>query len=153
MCLCIAGIEDLENWHGKPIPKDRVDALLNDLQSQIQSPNKVLSPELPQEDAKPVDYSPIRLPTPPAYKLGDKVTHWMTPCIFFFFNPLASSHTFRFYTSAKCILFAHSLAHWCYLYTQCIAYQLFLQESCLMDLWLFCVVRWMLYLFVFVCIL
>lgn len=69
----LSGVEDLENWHGKPIPKDRVDALLKDLQSQIQSPNKVLTPELPQEDAKPVDHSPICLPTPPAYKLGDKV--------------------------------------------------------------------------------
>ncbi|XP_076133211.1 transketolase-like protein 2 [Alosa pseudoharengus] len=66
-------IEDLDNWHGKPIPKDRVDALLKDLQSQIQSPNKVLTPEMPQEDAKPVDYSAIRLPSPPAYKLGDKI--------------------------------------------------------------------------------
>ncbi|XP_062396627.1 transketolase-like protein 2 [Sardina pilchardus] len=69
----LKGIEDLDNWHGKPIPKDRVDALLNDLKSQIQSPNKVLTPEMPQEDAKPVDYSPIRLPTPPAYKKGDKI--------------------------------------------------------------------------------
>ncbi|XP_041953612.1 transketolase-like protein 2 [Alosa sapidissima] len=66
-------IEDLDNWHGKPIPKDRVDTLLKDLQSQIQSPNKVLTPEMPQEDAKPVDYSAIRLPSPPAYKLGDKI--------------------------------------------------------------------------------
>ncbi|KAL2104292.1 hypothetical protein ACEWY4_001160 [Coilia grayii] len=67
------GIEDMDNWHGKPIPKDRVDALLEQLQGQIQSPNKVLSPELPQEDAQPVDHSAICLPSPPAYKLGDKV--------------------------------------------------------------------------------
>ena len=65
--FCNIGIEDKDNWHGKPIPKDRVDALLADLQSQIQSPNKSLSPELPQEDVKPADRSAIRLPSPPAY--------------------------------------------------------------------------------------
>ncbi|XP_012672142.1 transketolase-like protein 2 [Clupea harengus] len=67
------GIEDKDNWHGKPIPKDRVDALLADLQSQIQSPNKSLSPELPQDDVKPADRSAIRLPSPPAYNKGDKI--------------------------------------------------------------------------------
>uniref|UniRef100_A0AAY4D6C3 Transketolase n=1 Tax=Denticeps clupeoides TaxID=299321 RepID=A0AAY4D6C3_9TELE len=68
------GIEDQENWHGKPIPKDKVDALLSHLQSLIQSPNKTLIPELPAEDAKPADNSPICLPSPPAYNLGDKVS-------------------------------------------------------------------------------
>jgi len=67
------GIEDMDNWHGKPIPKDRMEAVLADLQAQIQSPNKVMTPEAPQEDAKAVDYSAIRLPSPPAYKLGDKI--------------------------------------------------------------------------------
>lgn len=66
-------IEDLDNWHGKPIPKDRVDDLLNDLQAQIQVPNKTLCPELPKDDAAPADLRPISLPSPPAYKKGDKV--------------------------------------------------------------------------------
>lgn len=66
-------IEDLDNWHGKPIPKDRVDDILKDLQSLIQVPNKTLCPELPKDDASPADLSPIRLPSPPAYKKGDKV--------------------------------------------------------------------------------
>uniref|UniRef100_A0A3B5R8R7 Transketolase n=1 Tax=Xiphophorus maculatus TaxID=8083 RepID=A0A3B5R8R7_XIPMA len=66
-------ISDLENWHGKPIPKDKVDGLLKDLQSQIQVPNKTLCPELPNDDAAPADLSPISLPTPPAYKKGDKM--------------------------------------------------------------------------------
>uniref|UniRef100_A0AAY4D3Y5 Transketolase n=1 Tax=Denticeps clupeoides TaxID=299321 RepID=A0AAY4D3Y5_9TELE len=70
----LKGIEDQENWHGKPIPKDKVDALLSHLQSLIQSPNKTLIPELPAEDAKPADNSPICLPSPPAYNLGDKVS-------------------------------------------------------------------------------
>lgn len=66
-------IEDLDNWHGKPIPKDRVDNLLKDLQSLIQVPNKTLSPELPKDDTAAADLSPIKLPSPPAYKKGDKV--------------------------------------------------------------------------------
>uniref|UniRef100_A0AAX7SXB5 Transketolase n=1 Tax=Astatotilapia calliptera TaxID=8154 RepID=A0AAX7SXB5_ASTCA len=67
------GIEDLENWHGKPIPKDRVDEILKDLQSQIQVPNKTLCPDLPNEDTAPADLSPISLPSPPEYKKGDKM--------------------------------------------------------------------------------
>lgn len=68
-----ADIEDQDNWHGKPIPKDKVDDLLNALQAQIQVPNKILCPELPAEDAAPADLSPILLPSPPPYKKGDKV--------------------------------------------------------------------------------
>ncbi|MBN3317491.1 TKTL2 protein, partial [Atractosteus spatula] len=68
----LKGIENEENWHGKPIPKDRVDALLADLQSLIQT-NKPLSPEQPAEDAPPVDISNIVMPSPPAFKIGDKV--------------------------------------------------------------------------------
>ncbi|KAM9785411.1 transketolase-like protein 2 [Neosynchiropus ocellatus] len=69
----LKNIEDLDNWHGKPIPKDRVDDLLHDLQSLIQVPNKALCPKVPEEDLKPADLSPIRLPAPPAYKKGDKM--------------------------------------------------------------------------------
>jgi hypothetical protein len=70
-----ADIEDLENWHGKPVPKDRVVELLKELQNQIQVPNKKMVVELPKEDTAVADLSPIRLPKPPAYKLGDKVPH------------------------------------------------------------------------------
>ncbi|KAJ3586747.1 hypothetical protein NHX12_013141 [Muraenolepis orangiensis] len=69
----LKNIENLENWHGKPIPKDRVEELLGCLQAQIQVPNKKLIPELPVEDAAPADLSPILLSKPPAYKLGDKM--------------------------------------------------------------------------------
>ncbi|XP_006625644.1 transketolase-like protein 2 [Lepisosteus oculatus] len=68
----LKGIENAENWHGKPIPKDRVEALLADLQSLIQT-NKPLSPEQPAEDAPPVDISNIVMPSPPAFKIGDKM--------------------------------------------------------------------------------
>lgn len=72
-CSLSVDIEDLDNWHGKPIPKDKVEDLLNDLQALIQVPNKTLCPELPKEDTAPADLSPISMPSPPAYKKGDKV--------------------------------------------------------------------------------
>ncbi|RVE70604.1 hypothetical protein OJAV_G00066280 [Oryzias javanicus] len=69
----LKNIEDKENWHGKPIPKDKLDDVLNDLQSQIQVPNKTLCPKLPNNDAAPADLSPIVMPSVPSYKKGDKV--------------------------------------------------------------------------------
>uniref|UniRef100_A0A8D3CI84 Transketolase n=1 Tax=Scophthalmus maximus TaxID=52904 RepID=A0A8D3CI84_SCOMX len=71
-CLAL-DIEDLDNWHGKPIPKDKVDNILKDLNAQIQVPNKTLCPELPNDDTAPADLSIISLPSPPAYKKGDKM--------------------------------------------------------------------------------
>ncbi|XP_061836016.1 transketolase-like protein 2 isoform X1 [Nerophis lumbriciformis] len=69
----LPGIEDFENWHGKTIPKDKVDGLLNGLREKIQVPNKTLCPELPNDDTAPADLSPISLPSPPAYKKGEKM--------------------------------------------------------------------------------
>uniref|UniRef100_A0A8C8E471 Transketolase n=1 Tax=Oryzias sinensis TaxID=183150 RepID=A0A8C8E471_9TELE len=69
----LKNIEDKENWHGKPIPKDKLDDVLKDLQSQIQVPNKTLSPKPPNNDAAPADLSTIVMPSVPSYKKGDKV--------------------------------------------------------------------------------
>ncbi|RXM33460.1 Transketolase-like protein 2 [Acipenser ruthenus] len=69
----IQGVEDQDNWHGKPIPKDKVDAILADLQGQIQT-NKLLCPEQPVEDSPKVDISSMCMPCPPAYKIGEKVS-------------------------------------------------------------------------------
>lgn len=71
--LCFSGIEDCDNWHGKPIPKDRVDELISHIENRIQTTSKPLQAALPNEDAAPVDLSPIYLPSPPEYKPGDKV--------------------------------------------------------------------------------
>ncbi|MEQ2246084.1 Transketolase-like protein 2 [Ilyodon furcidens] len=68
----LKNIEDIENWHGKPIPKDKLD-VVKDLESRIQVPNKTVCPELPNDDVAPADLSPISLPSPPAYKKGDKM--------------------------------------------------------------------------------
>uniref|UniRef100_A0AAQ4P5J1 Transketolase n=1 Tax=Gasterosteus aculeatus aculeatus TaxID=481459 RepID=A0AAQ4P5J1_GASAC len=74
----LKNIENLDNWHGKPIPKDRVDDVLKDLQALIQVPNKTLTPKLPKDDTAPADLSVISLPSPPAYKKGEKVS---TSCL------------------------------------------------------------------------
>uniref|UniRef100_A0A8C9RHE1 transketolase n=2 Tax=Scleropages formosus TaxID=113540 RepID=A0A8C9RHE1_SCLFO len=68
----LAGIENEDNWHGKPIPDDCAESLLSELQGLIGS-SKPLCPKLPIEDMVSVDLSPISLPSLPAYKLGDKV--------------------------------------------------------------------------------
>lgn len=84
----VADIEDQENWHGKPIPKDKLKSILDDLESQIQVPNKTLCPQLPNDDAKPADLSPISFSSPPAQKKGEKVQVsflWQQETIFIFF--------------------------------------------------------------------
>ncbi|XP_078061465.1 transketolase-like [Mustelus asterias] len=68
----IKGVENEENWHGKPIPKDRVAAILREIEEQIQT-NVPLQPTPPQEDAPAVDISAIKMPSLPSYKLGDKI--------------------------------------------------------------------------------
>ncbi|KTG45206.1 hypothetical protein cypCar_00003502 [Cyprinus carpio] len=70
----LKGIEDQDNWHGKPMPKDRAEELINDLLSQIQSPNKPLHPQLPNENVALADLTPIHLLTAPEYKIGDKIS-------------------------------------------------------------------------------
>lgn len=74
--LWFSGIEDSDNWHGKTIPKDRVDELIAHLENQIQASSKPLQAALPNEDAAPVDLSPIYLLSPPEYKPGDKVIYY-----------------------------------------------------------------------------
>lgn len=67
-----AGIEDKESWHGKPLPKNMAEQIIQEIHSQIQSKKKILATP-PQEDAPSVDITNIRMPTPPSYKVGDKV--------------------------------------------------------------------------------
>ncbi|XP_032827614.1 transketolase-like [Petromyzon marinus] len=69
----IPGVEDQDNWHGKPIPKDKVEEVVQVIQKKISNATK-LCPELPTEDAPVVDVSNVKLSTPPSYKLGDKIS-------------------------------------------------------------------------------
>uniref|UniRef100_A0A8D1BAJ7 Transketolase n=1 Tax=Sus scrofa TaxID=9823 RepID=A0A8D1BAJ7_PIG len=69
----ITGVEDKESWHGKPLPQNMADQVIQEIYSQIQNKKKILATP-PQEDAPSVDITNIRMPTPPSYKVGDKVS-------------------------------------------------------------------------------
>ncbi|XP_018430382.1 PREDICTED: transketolase-like [Nanorana parkeri] len=68
----IAGVEDKEGWHGKPLPKDLAEKTIKEIESKIQSKKK-LSPALPVEDAPSVNIKNIKMLSPPNFKLGDKI--------------------------------------------------------------------------------
>nr|XP_044991802.1 transketolase isoform X3 [Jaculus jaculus] len=68
----ITGVEDKESWHGKPLPKNMADQIIQEIYSQVQSKKKILAAP-PQEDAPSVDIDNICMPTPPSYKTGDKI--------------------------------------------------------------------------------
>lgn len=52
------------------------DQIIQEIYSQVQSKKKILATP-PQEDAPSVDIANIRMPTPPSYKVGDKVLSWL----------------------------------------------------------------------------
>lgn len=69
------GIEDLENWHGKPLG-GKSETVLAHLESQLMKPSTLgkLRPKAPVADCQPTKLiGTIALPTPPPYKKGDKV--------------------------------------------------------------------------------
>ncbi|XP_063792451.1 transketolase-like protein 1 [Pseudophryne corroboree] len=68
----ISGVENQDNWHGKPMLKEKVESIINEIQNQIQT-NKKLSPAPPVKDAPEVSIADIKMPTPPSYKVGDKI--------------------------------------------------------------------------------
>ncbi|XP_005075247.3 transketolase-like protein 2 [Mesocricetus auratus] len=68
----IPNVEDAENWHGKPMPKDSADGIVKLIESQIQT-SRNLTPKPPVEDSPRVSISDIKMTSLPAYKLGDKV--------------------------------------------------------------------------------
>ncbi|KAG8447920.1 hypothetical protein GDO86_015148 [Hymenochirus boettgeri] len=68
----ISGIENEDNWHGKPMPKDKMESIINEIQNQIQT-NRKQCPKVPIADAPKISISNITMPSPPNYKLGDKV--------------------------------------------------------------------------------
>ncbi|XP_075691551.1 transketolase-like protein 1 [Rhinoderma darwinii] len=68
----ISGVENQDNWHGKPMPKDKVESIIKEIQDQIQT-NKTPIPAAPVRDAPEVNIADIKMPTPPSYKVGDKI--------------------------------------------------------------------------------
>jgi transketolase len=70
----IPGIEDEENWHGKPLGAKTEEALTA-INGALVNPNIRLVPKPPIKDAAVVgtDYSGVSLSEPPKYAIGDKV--------------------------------------------------------------------------------
>ncbi|XP_034376674.1 transketolase-like protein 2 [Arvicanthis niloticus] len=68
----IPNVEDAENWHGKPMPKDRADGIVKLIESQIQT-NRNLTPKPPVEDSPRISMSNTKMTSLPAYKLGDMI--------------------------------------------------------------------------------
>lgn len=67
-------IEDLENWHGKPLG-NQAESVIQHLSAMIKNKGALqLKPQLPlKDDAPKVDITNIRLATPPAYKFGESI--------------------------------------------------------------------------------
>ncbi|XP_006265437.3 transketolase [Alligator mississippiensis] len=68
----ISGIEDKENWHGKPLPKNMAEQIIQELEDKIQIKKK-LSPALPEEDVPIINIKNVKMPSPPSYKVGEKM--------------------------------------------------------------------------------
>ncbi|KAF6097669.1 transketolase like 2 [Phyllostomus discolor] len=68
----IPKVEDAENWHGKPMPKERADAIIRLIESQIQT-NKNLIPKPPIEDSPQISIKNIRMTSLIDYKVGDEI--------------------------------------------------------------------------------
>lgn len=67
-------IEDLENWHGKPLG-DRADEVIEHLKSLIKNNGPIsLKPPTPSKNTAPkVDITNVTLASPPSYKLGEAI--------------------------------------------------------------------------------
>nr|XP_018899753.1 PREDICTED: transketolase-like protein 2 isoform X2 [Bemisia tabaci] len=67
-------IEDLENWHGKPLG-DKSNAVVEHLKNLIKNkgPFKINTAKELVEDAPKISISNIKLSAPPSYKLGENV--------------------------------------------------------------------------------
>uniref|UniRef100_A0A8C9AET4 transketolase n=1 Tax=Prolemur simus TaxID=1328070 RepID=A0A8C9AET4_PROSS len=68
----LPNVEDAENWYGKPASKERADAIIKLIESQIQT-NRNPVPKPPIEDSPQISIMGIEMTSPPAYKVGDKM--------------------------------------------------------------------------------
>ncbi|XP_055420089.1 transketolase-like protein 1 isoform X1 [Bubalus kerabau] len=66
----VSSVEDAENWHGKPMPKERADAIIKLIESQIET-NRSLEPKAPIEDSPQINISNIEMTSPPDYEISD----------------------------------------------------------------------------------
>ncbi|XP_007450889.1 PREDICTED: transketolase-like protein 1 isoform X1 [Lipotes vexillifer] len=65
-------VEDAENWHERPMPKERVETIIKLIESQIQTKKK-LNPKPPVEDSPQINITDIEMTSPPDYNVGDMI--------------------------------------------------------------------------------
>jgi transketolase len=70
----IPGVEDQDDWHGKPIGPAKSESVLAAIHEQIVNPGPHgLHPELPTDKLDEIPFGGCSLSESPAYKLGDKI--------------------------------------------------------------------------------
>lgn len=67
-------VEDLENWHGKPLGAQSKAAIDACTKAMVNPGPHNLKPQAIVDDAPKVTLPVVKLNTAPDYKLGDKVT-------------------------------------------------------------------------------
>lgn len=73
MLAFLAGIENLDNWHGKALG-DKSEAQVKHLQSLIKNPSaEPIKPLAPLATVAPVNITNVHLSEPPSYTLGQQV--------------------------------------------------------------------------------
>ncbi|XP_049708639.1 transketolase-like protein 2 [Elephas maximus indicus] len=65
-------VENAENWHGRPVPKDRADEIIKLSESQIQTDRSLLPKSLVEESPQ-ISIMRIKMTSPPAYGVGNKI--------------------------------------------------------------------------------
>jgi transketolase len=66
------GIEDKENWHGKPLG-DKAEEVINAINARFHSQSVSLRPQPPSVNVPVVNLNSVRLSESPKYNLGDKI--------------------------------------------------------------------------------
>ena len=69
----IPGIEDQDNWHGKPLGNRSEGAMESIGHLITSSGHHGIKPRLPSENIPELDFGKIKLAEPPSYKKGEKV--------------------------------------------------------------------------------
>ncbi|XP_048186466.1 transketolase-like protein 2 [Perognathus longimembris pacificus] len=65
--------EDAERWRrGTPLPPERAEAAIRAIGSRIKTHSR-LAPKAPAEDSPQINLSNVKMASPPAYKLGEKM--------------------------------------------------------------------------------
>jgi len=70
----IPGIEDADDWHGKPLGTAKSDSFIATIKGQIvNSGPHGLRARMPADTLSEIPFGGMKMSEPPAYKLGDKV--------------------------------------------------------------------------------